>query len=231
MIRAHLVELGSNPGRTHASGKGVHRGGYTGFRFDLEAMRRELAERPAAWVVDVDAHFERSVRLFRRLVPIAAEFGTRLILHPSDPPLLDSEWSPRRWSDVVDAVNSPHFGLLYCIGTRYETGVHILDDIRAFGRRGAIFHTHFRNVRGTIPSSGGYQEMALADGDMNMFRVLQTLRDVGYDGGLQVDHLPGFDADTPFQGIASAYSVAYIKGLLTALEAAPHPAAADAMPG
>ena len=26
MIRAHLVELGSNPGRTHARGKGIHRG-------------------------------------------------------------------------------------------------------------------------------------------------------------------------------------------------------------
>ncbi len=229
MIRAHLVERGSNPGRTHAPGKGIHRAGYTGFRFDLDAMRRELEDRPADCVVDVEAHFERSVRLFRRLVPIAAEFGTRLILHPSDPPLFDSEWSPRRWSDVVDAVNSPHFGLLYCIGTRYETGANIHDDIRAFGRRGAIFHTHFRNVRGTIPSTAGYQEMALADGDMNMLRVLQTLRGVGFDGGLQVDHLPGFDADTSFQGIASAYSVAYIKGLLAALEVVPFPDAAGAI--
>jgi hypothetical protein len=46
----------------------------------------------------------------------------------------------------------------------------------------------------------------------------RTLRAVGYDGGLQVDHLPGFSADTPFQGIAAGYSVAYIRGLLAALE-------------
>jgi mannonate dehydratase len=221
MIRAHLVERGSNPGRTHARATGVHRGGYTGTKFDLAAMRRELEVRPANCVVDVEAHYERSVRLFRRLVPIAAEHGTRLILHPSDPPLLDSEWSPQRWSNVVDDMASPHFGLLYCIGTRYETGINIEDDIRAFARRGAIFHTHFRNVRGTIPSAGGYEEMALGDGDMNMFRILLTLRSVGYDGGLQVDHLPGFAADTPFRGIASAYSVAYIRGLLAALEVTP----------
>ena len=181
-------------------------------------MRKELEVRPADCVVDVGAHYERSVRLFRRLVPIAAEHGTRLILHPTDPPLHDSEWSPQRWSTVLDDVASPYFGLLYCIGTRYETGINIEEDIRAFGRRGAIFHTHFRNVRGTIPSSGGYEEMALGDGDMNMFRILRTLRAVGYDGGLQVDHLPGFSADTPFQGIASGYSVAYIRGLLAALE-------------
>ena len=221
MIRAHLVELGSNPGRTHARGKGVHRGGYTGTRFDLAAMRRELEARPADCVVDVEAHYERSLRLFRRLVPIAAEHGTRLILHPSDPPLHDLEWSPRRWSDIVDDVASPHFGLLYCIGTRFETGTNIYDDIRAFARRGAILHTHFRNVRGTIPAIGGYDEMALGDGDMNMFKILLTLRAAGYDGGLQVDHLPVFAADTPFKGIASGYSVAYIRALLAALEAVP----------
>ena len=111
-------------------------------------------------------------------------------MHPSDPPLPETEFSPLRWSRILDAVPSTHSGLLYCIGTRYESGVNIYDDIRAFGRRGKIFHTHFRNVRGTIPTHGGYQEVALGDGDMNMFRVVQTLRSVGFDGGLQIDHLP-----------------------------------------
>ena len=63
---------------------------------------------------------------------------------------------------------------------------------------------------------------------MSMFRILLTLRSVGYDGGLQVDHLPGLTADTPFRGIASAYSVAYIRGLLAALEATEAPPASRA---
>jgi mannonate dehydratase len=147
------------------------------------------------------------------------------MLHPSDPPLFDMEWSPYRWVQVLDDVPSTHFGLLYCIGTRYELGLNVLDDIQAIGRRGRILHTHFRNVRGTIPSTGGYDEVALDDGDMNMFRVLLALRAVGFDGGLQVDHLPGYDGDTPFQGIAGAYAVAYIKGLLAALACVPAAAA------
>lgn len=156
--------------------------------------------------------------MYERLVPIAEAYDIRLIMHPSDPPLPETEFSPRRWSRMLDAVPSTHSGLLYCIGTRYESGIDIYDDIRAYGRRGKIFHTHFRNVRGTLPSHGSYEEVALHDGDMNMFRVVQTLRSIGFDGGLQIDHLPRFDGDNAFQGIASAYGVAYVRALLSAAE-------------
>jgi mannonate dehydratase len=104
-----------------------------------------------------------------------------------------------------------------------ESGVDIVRDILAFGRRGKIFHTHFRNVRGTIPTHGGYEEVALGDGDTNMFRVLHALRSFGYDGGLQLDHMPHYLGDDSFQGQASAYAVGYAKALLAALEVAPGP--------
>lgn len=212
------VHLGINPGY-QGGFRAAHRGGYTMHAVDLDLMRRRLIEKPPELAVDVEAHFERCVRLYERLVPIAEVHDIRLITHPSDPPLPETEFSPRRWSAIMDAVPSTHNGLLYCIGTRYESGVNIYDDIRAFGRRGKILHTHFRNVRGTIPTAGGYEEVALHDGDMNMLRVLQALKTVGFDGGLQLDHLPGYDGDTAFQGMASAYAVGYVKALLTTLEA------------
>jgi len=77
---------------------------------------------------------------------------------------------------------------------------------------------HFRNVRGTIPTTGGYEEVALDDGDMNMFKVLQTLKEVGYDGGLQLDHMPRYDGDTKNQKIAWGYAVGYVRALLAALD-------------
>jgi mannonate dehydratase len=119
----------------------------------------------------------------------------------------------------MEAVPSEHNGLLYCIGTRYESGVDIFEDIRFFARKGLIFHTHCRNVQGQIPTSGGYEEVALDDGDMNMFKVLQTLQEVGFDGGLQIDHLPAYNADDHHQKIASAYAVGYVKALIAALRA------------
>jgi mannonate dehydratase len=198
--------------------KQKQRGGSTMAAFDVATMRRSLEADPPDWTpADIQAHYERCVHLYEQLIPVAVASNVRLILHPSDPPLPEAEFSPLRWSSILDAVPSDHSGLLYCIGTRYETGLDIHDDIRAFGRRGKIFHVHFRNVRGTIPNTGGYQEVALHDGDMNMFRVLQTLRSTGYDGALQVDHLPALDGDDGLQ--ASAYGVSYIKALLAALEA------------
>jgi mannonate dehydratase len=195
-----------------------HRGGYTMHAFEVARMQRSIEADPPDWTyADIETHYERCVQLYERILPVAVEANVRLILHPSDPPLPDAEFSPLRWSSILDAVPSSYSGLLYCIGTRCETGLDIHDDIRAFGRRGKIFHVHFRNVRGTIPNTGGYQEVALHDGDMNMFRVLQTLRSTGYDGGLQADHLPAYDGDNGFQ--ASAYAVGYIKALLAALEA------------
>jgi mannonate dehydratase len=214
------VHIPANPGYRGAV-KAVHRGGYTMHAFSVEAMHRSIAAKPLEIDIDVEAHFERCVRMLERLVPIAEAYNIRLITHPSDPPLPETEIAPFRWSGLLDAVPSAHNGLLYCIGTRMESGVNIVEDIRAFGRRGKIFHTHFRNVRGTIPSHGGYQEVALGDGDKNMFEILRTLRSVGFDGGLQIDHLPRYDGETPFAGIASAYGVGYVKALLAALEVAP----------
>lgn len=197
---------------------GEQRGGYRLWAYDTALMQRNLNGKPFQLLVDADHFFERAVRLYERLVPIAETYGVKLIVHPSDPQLPEAELSSYRWSKLLDAVPSPNSGLLYCVGTRYETGIPIHDDIRAFGRRGKIFHVHFRNVRGTIPVNGGYEETDLDDGDMNMFHVLKSLRAVGYDGALQIDHLPVYDGDTPFHGMAAAYAVGYIKALIRALE-------------
>ena len=208
---------GANPGY-RGGYQATHRGGYKMHAFSAERMRKSLSEKAPELVVDINAHYDRCVKMYERLVPIAEAYDIRLIMHPSDPPLPEAEFSPLRWSDILDAVPSRHSGLLYCIGTRMESGVNIIEDIKAFGRRGKIFHTHFRNVRGTIPTHGGYQEVALGDGDKNMFAIVQALKSVGFDGGLQIDHLPRYDGETPFAGIASAYGVGYVKALLAALE-------------
>jgi hypothetical protein len=137
----------------------THRGGYTFIAFGTGRMRASLAEEPLA-AFSVDDHYNRRVRMYERLVPVAEEHDVRLILHPSDPPLPEAELSPQRWIDALDAVPSDHSGMLYCIGTRYEAlGDGVIDDIRHWGRRGKILHTHFRNVQGTVPG-GGYAEVA-----------------------------------------------------------------------
>ncbi|MSS71242.1 MAG: mannonate dehydratase [Candidatus Latescibacteria bacterium] len=196
----------------------AHRGGYKMYGFDREVMEKRLKEAPYE-IPSVEEYWPRCVHLYERLVPAAERAGVRLVVHPSDPPIPEAHLSLRRWAGLLDAVPSEQSGLLYCVGTRYESGMNIFEEIRYFGGRKKIFHVHFRNVRGTIPTAGGYEEVALDDGDMNMFRVLQTLKEVGYEGALQLDHMPDYAGDSSNQERAWAYAVGYVKALIAALNA------------
>lgn len=161
--------------------------------------------------------WSRAVQLYELIVPVAEEAGVRLALHPTDPPVHEAPFSPLRWRRMLDAVPSRNSGLLYCVGTCCESGVDVIQDIQHYGRKGKIFHVHFRNVRGSLPTAGTYEEVPLDDGDMSMFHVLQTLWEVGYDGALNPDHPTMYPDDAPNWRIDWAYSVGYMKALLAAL--------------
>ena len=49
--------------------------------------------------------------------------------------------------------------------------------------------------------------------------MLQTLKEVGFEGGLQVDHVPQYSGDDKNRRIAWAYAVGYIKAIIAALQA------------
>ena len=105
------------------------------------------------------------------------------------------------------------------VGTRAEAGglPLVLDEIQNYGRKGRIFMVHFRNVRGSLATAGGYEETLLDDGDMNMFKIVLALREVGFDGCLNPDHIFPIEGDGPDAAGALAYSVGYIKALSAAL--------------
>lgn len=92
----------------------------------------------------------------------------------------------------------------------------VLDEINNYGRKGRIFLVHFRNVRGSLATAGGFEEVLLDDGDMNMFKVLLELKRVGFSGCLNPDHIPNLEGN-----VGLAYSIGYIKALFAALAALP----------
>ncbi len=180
-------------------------------------MRKWLAENPKGLGVTLEEYLFRCVYVYKRLVPVAEEYEVRLALHPSDPPLPEAPFSLLGLQKILAEVSSDYVGLLYCVGTRYESGANVIEEIRQFGREGKIFHVHFRNVRGTIAGTGGYEEVALDDGDMNVLWVLKALKEVGYEGAINPDHVPVNAGDTPTRKIAWAYAVGYVKALLATL--------------
>lgn len=208
----------------------AHRGGYLMDAFSLKLMRNELAKRDmkARWAhhfreeLAPEEYFSNCVKVLEEIVPVAEDSGVKLMMHFDDPPVPDTEGllpgitNPLTINRIFEAVQSKNVGMLFCCGTRYESGVDIYEQIRLFGSRGKIFHVHFRNVRGTLPSAGEYEEVALDDGDMNMYRVLRALKEVGYEGAINPDHTPNLIGDK--KGSASlTFAVGYIKALISAL--------------
>lgn len=168
----------------------------------------------------LDRWWSQFCDVYARLVPIADATGIRLGMHPSDNPLQDTPFGGIGYHRIIDTFPSPQVGYLYCIGTRAEAGGQslILDEIRNYGRKGRIFMVHFRNVRGSLATAGGYEEVHLDDGDMNMAVILRALAEVGFDGCINPDHVFPIEGDGPDARQGIAYSVGYIKALIASLE-------------
>jgi hypothetical protein len=197
------------------------RGGYDYPAFDLAGSQSSRA-RPTQQVT-ADQLWKGLINIYRQVVPVVEGSKTRIAMHGNDPPLYDYLGSPQilcRFADfdrLFAEVPSPHNGMTFCVGTRYESGEDVFEGLRHFGRAGKLLHVHFRNVRGTLPAGQGYSEVFVDDGDIDMRRVVQTLHEVGYDGVIDYDHPIGISGDDPLHKQYIAFAVGYMQGLLQSL--------------
>ncbi len=196
------------------------RGGYTHLRVNLE----HTLDRPAPEGAPTHEElWERTIKIYKAVIPVAESAGVKIAMHGNDPPVPILYGVPQILTDfdsfqrLFDAVPSPNNGLTFCVGTRHESGENIFEGIRRFGEQGKIFHCHFRNVKGTIPQDGVYEEVIPDDGDINMFAVAKALRDVGYDGVLDYDHVMKLTTDGEAGREYVAYCVGHTRGILQAL--------------
>jgi mannonate dehydratase len=148
----------------------------------LEAYRKVHAER--LW--DHLAYF------LERVVPVAADAGVRMAIHPDDPP-----WPifglPRiicRGADLerlLQLVDRPANGVTFCTGS---LGALPENDLPAMVRRlGPRIHfAHCRNVRITGERRFHETPHPSSLGDVNLGAVLQALRDTDFAGPMRPDH-------------------------------------------
>ncbi|WP_408010211.1 mannonate dehydratase [Pseudalkalibacillus sp. A8] len=172
-------------------------------------------------------------KVYSRIVPVAEDYDIKVGMHPSDTPNHDTPFGGLGYHRIIDEFPNKNVGYIYCVGTRAEEGGSslVLDEINHYGRKGRLFLIHFRNVRGSLPTAGAFEEALLDDGDMNMFKIILELRKIGYDGCINPDHVPLMEGDVPdmskswansnigwsYSSIGFAYSIGYIKALLAAL--------------
>lgn len=155
-----------------------------------------------------------------RILPVAEEEGVRLALHPDDPPLPEPMGGAARivssldhYQRIFDLVPSPANAMLFCQGCVTEMGVDVFAAIRRIGKLGKIAYVHFRNVRGTPRS---FQEVFVDEGQVDMYRAMQTYKETGFGGPFMMDHTPEISGDRESRE-GHAFAVGYIRAMIQAV--------------
>lgn len=146
----------------------------------------------------------------KAIVPVAEEAGVKLALHPDDPPVPSLAGVARimrsfdNFKRAMEVVDSPVHGLDFCVGSWSEMSPdECMKGIRYFGEQGKIFYVHFRDVLGTVPK---FREAFIGEGNLDMFEVMKTLKEVGFTGYMIDDHVPMLHGDGGWNSRSRAYA-------------------------
>jgi mannonate dehydratase len=172
----------------------------------------------------------------QRIIPVAAEAGIRMGMHPDDPPrpIFGLPRIVKNRDDLmrlVNIVDSPANGITLCSGS---LGADLCNNIeslvREFGGMGRIPFGHLRNV--AVEEDGSFFEAAhlSCEGSLDMAKILKAYHDVGFEGYVRPDHGRMIWGETgkPGYGLYDrALGAVYLNGLWEAIsKLSPAPAKA-----
>ena len=203
--------------------------GLTAFDYDRV---RDLPPLPEEGAHALDEMWNNVAYFLKAVVPVAAESGVRLALHPNDPPAPISRGSGQimgtveGWKRLVDIVPSPSNGITFDCGVTREMGHDPVEVCRYFGARDSINHVHYRNVRVRVPYEE-YTEVFLDEGQIDMFAVMTELVRQKYPRLIYPEHPRALDADRERSGFhpyypggggytGYVYNVGYARAMLQA---------------
>jgi mannonate dehydratase len=92
---------------------------------------------------------------------------------------------------ALEIANSPNVGICLCVGSWLEGGSRMGADpvevIEYFGAQKKLFKIHFRNVTSPLPH---FTETLMDDGYYDMYKVMEALVEINFDGLVIPDHVP-----------------------------------------
>jgi len=145
-------------------------------------------------LVDAERLWENFAYFLERVVPAAASANVKMAIHPDDPPwpifglprIIANAESLERLTRIVD---HPANGVTVCTGSLGADPLNDLPEIiRSLGARGRVHFMHCRNVRRTGERQFHESEHPTRFGDVDMFKVMHALREIGYTGPMRPDH-------------------------------------------
>lgn len=160
----------------------------------------------------------RFLAFLDEMLPVAAEAGVVLAVHPDDPPLRTLRSTGRLICHPDDYhalfAKRPHPSLKaeLCLGTVGEMpGADIYDLTDRLSREDRIGYIHFRNVKGKVPH---YHEVFVDEGETDMIRILRILHKNQYQGVLIPDHTPVMQCAAGWHA-GIAFALGYMKAAMT----------------
>lgn len=175
---------------------------------DREAARHDLARliRITSWLgaktlltipgaVDVFFLPDRPVQPYKdvlryakeglaALLPLAEQCKVRLGI--------ENVWnkfllSPHETVEFIDSFGSPWIGSYFDVGNVLPFG-YPEDWLRTLGKR--VVGIHFKDFRRAVGTADGFVD--LLEGDVNWPKVMKAIRDIGYEGGIAAEMIPGY---------------------------------------
>lgn len=177
--------------------------------------------------VDEEKLRENFAYFLKAIIPTCEEVGVKMAVHPDDPPYAifglprivknreDLDW-------LCNVVDSPCNGITLCTGSITEDPANDVYAILAeFCRSDRIPFAHVRNIK-FIQDKDFYEAPHKSEyGSLDMYKVLKTMYDNGFDGYIRPDHGRMIWGETgrPGYGLYDrALGAAYLNGLWEAIE-------------
>ncbi|APY11576.1 D-mannonate dehydratase [Seonamhaeicola sp. S2-3] len=164
--------------------------------------------------------WERLQYFLDHIIPVAEEAGVKMAAHPDDPPMPYVRNTPRlvyqpdMYQRLIDIKPSDNNNLEFCLGTISEmTEGNVYEATDQYSKQNKIAYIHFRNVVGKVPN---YKEVFVDEGDIDMFKILEILKQNKFEGVLIPDHTPQMSCDGPWYA-GMAYAMGYMKAALSNL--------------
>ncbi len=142
-------------------------------------------------VADLLAHFKY---FLEGIIPTCEEVGVKMACHPDDPAwpifgLPRLAHSQEGYDKIINLVDSPANTVCLCTGSLgSEVNNNVPEIIRYFGSKNRIGAMHVRNIKFLGHRKFRESSHLSADGDINMYDVMEAIYDTCPDTYIRPDH-------------------------------------------
>lgn len=175
--------------------------------------------------VDEEKLFNNLVYFLEAIGPVCEKYDIRMGIHPDDPawPIFGLPriiTGKEKIEKLLKAVDKPYNGLTLCTGS---LGSNQNNDICGIIEvaKGRIPFAHVRNLKYNSPRDFEEAAHLSSDGSMDMYKIMKTLYDTGFDGLIRPDHgrMIWGEVAMPGYGLYDrALGAMYLEGLWEAIQ-------------